>query len=199
MKYLGLFFISSLFTLNAFSNDLCQPLAITDLTEDHVLELIDQEFDFTQVCEDGYEFLSLIDIYGSEDVRLLLLTNRRLRKASLIQIVRSDNTNAEKIRRISRIIAAEELDFSFNSQDENGLTSLMWSARIGNYKLTEFLIDKGLAKDINAEDLNGNTAIVWAAKNGHRDLVRLLMSRGANFDPEHVSQLLDLYDVVNQS
>ena len=282
MRYLGLFFISSLFTLNVFGNDICQPLAITDLTVDQVSELIDQEFDFTQVCEDGYDILSLIKIYGDEDVRQLVLANtftvddlcsptqiaeltvgqvselidqgfdftqgcedeydissllyedeydissllyiygnedilpfllanrRLLRWPSLVQIVKSDATSAEKMNRISKIIPLQllgrfirpfDLDL-INSRDRSGLTPLMWSARMGDYELTRLLIDEGFvrSKQINAKDSNGNTAIVWAAKNGHRSLVRLLMSSGkADFDPQYISQLLDLYDTVNQS
>ncbi|WCR59297.1 MAG: Phosphocholine transferase AnkX [Wolbachia endosymbiont of Ctenocephalides felis wCfeF] len=59
--------------------------------------------------------------------------------------------------------------------DENGLTTLYWTARNGYTEILETLIAKGARIDV--VDKDGLTALHWAARNGHTETVRALMER----------------------
>ena len=65
MRYLGLFFIGSLFTLNVFASDICNDFEwIANLTQDEMSELINQGVDFEQECNGAYTPLELILIHN---------------------------------------------------------------------------------------------------------------------------------------
>ena len=72
MRYLGLLFISSLFTLNVFAVDFCNDLEWTEnLTVDGIVELINQNFNFYQLCDNGYSLADIIMQSSNVDVEEL--------------------------------------------------------------------------------------------------------------------------------
>ena len=68
MKYLGLFFISSLFTLNVFATDLCDAESLVNITRDELLELAGHGDGsiLYQVCDDGYSVSAKIAMYNPD-------------------------------------------------------------------------------------------------------------------------------------
>ena len=64
MRYLGLFFISSLFTLNVFATDFCDPRWLVNITVDELLELVDQGLNLEQRCDDAYSISEKIMMYN---------------------------------------------------------------------------------------------------------------------------------------
>jgi len=61
--------------------------------------------------------------------------------------------------------------------DEDGMTLLMKSAAQGDYRFTEFLLER--RADVNLKTKNGETALFWAVKFGHRKTADLLKQHGA--------------------
>ena len=62
--------------------------------------------------------------------------------------------------------------------------TLMRASAIGNLKLVEHLINKGIP--VNKKGPRGSTALMFAAGAGHLDVVKFLISKGA--DPCAIEQ-----------
>jgi uncharacterized protein len=56
-------------------------------------------------------------------------------------------------------------------------TALMVASREGDYRLAEWLIERGA--NINAKTPDGHTALMYASYNRYPEIVKLLLSRGA--------------------
>lgn len=66
-----------------------------------------------------------------------------------------------------------------NAFDTDGMTPLMYAAKIGNIKKSEFLLKHGANLNLYAKNNFGN-ALVLAVKSGNIELVDLLLNNGAN-------------------
>jgi len=67
---------------------------------------------------------------------------------------------------------------NINSQDRNGMSSLMFAAKNGDTEMVRLLLNYN--PDLNLNEFNtGNTAILLAKKNNHREVVELLKKAGA--------------------
>lgn len=59
-------------------------------------------------------------------------------------------------------------------------TALMVAAREGDFRLAEYLIEKGAS--VNARTPDGHTALMYASYNRYPEIVKLLISKGAKVD-----------------
>lgn len=62
----------------------------------------------------------------------------------------------------------------------SGRTGLHYSAKMGNEKVSDLLINYGT--NVNAKDKNGQTPLHIAAKNGKQKIANVLIASGANAD-----------------
>ena len=66
MRYLGLLFINSLFTLNVFATDFCDSEWLANITRDELFELAGQGVNLGLICDDGYSVLDKIAMYNPD-------------------------------------------------------------------------------------------------------------------------------------
>ena len=79
MRYLGLLFINSLFTLNVFATDLCDAEWLVNITRDELLELVDQGVNLGLICDNGYSVFQKIAIYNPDlEIYIHYIIERRL-------------------------------------------------------------------------------------------------------------------------
>jgi len=67
---------------------------------------------------------------------------------------------------------------NLNGRDHNGNTPLMWASMQGDYKLSELLVDQGVA--VNMQNFVGETALFIAAARGFDKICTLLLENGAD-------------------
>jgi Zn-dependent protease with chaperone function len=76
--------------------------------------------------------------------------------------------------------ALTEQGADLNSKDAQGLTPLMWAARMGSRDIVAYLVAH--KANLNPRDAQSLTPLMWAAYGGHTDVAALLASHGANRD-----------------
>ena len=213
MRYLGLFIISSLFTLNIFAADvctnalvtnadICNPIWAENVTLTKVQYLINQGFNFEQKCNNGNIPLSLLrgrEFYFT--LREQLRSQERVGK----NLIRTIKSNKKKFRDSA---AKERLIYEFLYRyrelplnpvnykgREDGKTALMWAAHGGYVWVVSELLNppyrpSNLPKvAVDISDNEGKTALIYAVLAKDPLLlkghsIRSLLSKEANIDAQ---------------
>ena len=77
-----------------------------------------------------------------------------------------------------------------NAKENDGSTSLHWSAQNGHLEVTRALIEA--EADVNAKTNNGSSPLYLSAQKGHLEGARALIKAGSNFDGLSSDQVADL-------
>ena len=83
-----------------------------------------------------------------------------------------------------------------NTQDDNGVTRLMYSAWLGKYDECRSLVQQGA--DINIRNKRGETAVMEAAEGGHEEIVQLLIEAGADINNSNKWGRTAMMEAVNR-
>ena len=83
----------------------------------------------------------------------------------------------ELIKSVGQLIAARA---DLEHKDDDGVTALMYAAKLGQKKIVDLLLKKGAL--IDTQDNHGNTALTIAAYNGYKATVQLLLDNGASIN-----------------
>jgi 26S proteasome non-ATPase regulatory subunit 10 len=81
--------------------------------------------------------------------------------------------SAGRIEVVKSLLGHTQCDV--NHRNNNGQTSLFYSASKNNIPITKLLLQNGA--DVNAQDKYGNTPLHRCASQGHLDIVRLLLDQ----------------------
>lgn len=73
-------------------------------------------------------------------------------------------------------------------------TALMVASREGDYRLAEWLIERGA--NVNAKTPDGHTALMYASYNRYPEIVKLLLSRGAKVNLKTIQGHTALSEVL---
>ena len=82
--------------------------------------------------------------------------------------------NFEEVKQLIENADNNEIDCI----DEDGSTTLIYTARNGYTEIVELLIAAGA--NVNTAEVDGTTALIWVAYQGHTKIARLLVFAGAD-------------------
>ena len=213
MRYLGLFIISFLFTLNTFAadvctdalvvnSDICNPPWAENVTLTQVQYLINQGFDFEQKCNNGNIPLSLLSERSFYSTLLEQLHSQERIGKNLIRTIKSNKKRfrepAAKERLIDEFLYRYR-ELSLNPVNykgrEDGKTALMWAAHGGYVWIVKDLLNppyrpSNLPKaTVDIADNKGKTALIYAVLAKDPLLlkghsIRSLLSKEANINAQ---------------
>ena len=183
MRYLGLFIISFLFTLNLFAEDVCQDALVVNIcnptwaaekaTLTEVQSLINQGIDFEQKCSNGTTPLSLLSERAFYFPLLEQLRDQKRLGERFIQIIKSDSERRDPYfkRKFIDEFLFEHRKLPLNPANyrsrEDGRTPLIWAAHRGFIWVVDILLNPFLSlpneATVDIPDNEGKTALMHAA------------------------------------
>ena len=87
--------------------------------------------------------------------------------------------DVEKVKQTLDDMNSFKIDINF--KNENGYTLLMMACRTNNYKIVEYLLDKGADPNIKTK-FSGWFALMYAAECSDTDIINLLLEKGADIN-----------------